>query len=149
MTCRGRELESDMDKASANLEIIHGDGGEVTVFDVEFMRGAKASHTLSVLTMGGMWVYVDIAVDDYSRFVAMSLIHGPDTLDAPQYAEVPADGDEPLYENLAALAARVIELDAKGAIPKRFAMRDGQSVPLSIIPLAGLPIPKTISWRAD
>lgn len=137
-----------MDKASANLEIIGGKDG-VTVFDVEFARGAKASHTLSVPTTGGVWVYVDIAIDDRSKFVAVSLIHSSDAPDAPEYAEVPADGDEPLYKDLAALAARVVELDAEGVIPK-FVMRDGQPVPGDpIMPMGGLPLPATVHWRPD
>lgn len=138
-----------MDKASANLEIIRGKG-DVVVFDVCFLRGAKASHTLFVLTTGGVGVYVDMAIDDRSKFVAISLIHGPDAPDAPEYAEVPAGGGEPLYEDLAALAARIVELDAEGAIPKRFVMRGGQPVLRApIVPLAGLPIPGTVRWRPD
>lgn len=137
-----------MDKASANLEIIPGKGGGVTVFDVCFARDAKASHTLSVPTTGGVWVYVDIAAGDPGKFIAVSLIHGPGAADAPEYAEVLPGGAEPLYEGIAALAARVVELDAEGAIPKRIVMRAGQPVH-PIMPLAGLPVPKTVRWRPD
>lgn len=132
-----------MDKASATLETVVG---RVVVFDVCFIRGTKASHTLYVAADNGVQVYVD--VDAECSPVAVTLIHG---LDIPiRYVRVPDDGDEPLYEDFAVLAARIVELDKEGALPKRFVMRQGKPVAaIAAPPRADLPMPETVRWRPD
>jgi len=110
---------------SAILETVVG---KVVVFDVCFLRGAKASHTLLVTTDDGIHVYVDIGHD--SSLVALTLIHGLPT--KIQYIKVPDDNAEPLYGRLSALAAQVFELDKKGTL------QESRNT---------LVIPRTIHWR--
>ncbi len=150
MTREAARLESDiMDKASANLEIVHGKGGDITVFDVCFLRGAKASHTLTAATVDGVRVYVDIGVGDRSSPVAITLIHRSD-LSAPKYTEVPPSGAEPLYGDLKRLAEKIIKLDKDGFLPKPIVMRRGKPTAAAPAPpRTDLPVPNAVRWRPD
>lgn len=111
-------------EASAILETV---AGKVVVFDVCFVRGAKASRTLLATTDSGIHVYVD--VDRDLSPVALTLVHRPS---APvRYTKLPEDGTEPLYGRLSALAAQVLALDREG-------VQKSQNT---------LSVPRDIRWR--
>jgi len=93
------------------------------VFDVCFDRAASAHHSLSAVTTDGVRICVDIAVDNQDvptldTPIALTLIHNLNAVGALEYIEVPEGENEPLYEDIVALAAKFAELDKKGTLPK-------------------------------
>lgn len=61
-----------INKASAVLQKIED---KVVIFDICFIPGTRAAHTLHFVNTDGLHIYVD--VDDLSLPIAITLIHSP------------------------------------------------------------------------